>query len=51
VQGSPAFAIGEYKRSYVNFKNLPQLAHRIDQLEKELEALKAALGKATNKDA
>ena len=26
VQGSPAFAIGDYKRSYVLFRNLPQLA-------------------------
>ncbi len=32
VQGSPAFAIGEYKRSYVLFRNLPDLKKRIDEL-------------------
>lgn len=44
VQGSPAFHIGEYKRSYVHFRNLPDLAHRIEALEKELASLKAATG-------
>ncbi|MEO7080521.1 MAG: UDP-3-O-(3-hydroxymyristoyl)glucosamine N-acyltransferase [Flavobacteriales bacterium] len=42
VQGSPAYAIGEYKRSYVLFRNLPDLKQRIDQMEKELAGLKAA---------
>jgi UDP-3-O-[3-hydroxymyristoyl] glucosamine N-acyltransferase len=42
VQGSPAFSIGEYKRSYVHYRNLPELVHRIEALEKQLEALKAA---------
>ena len=32
VQGSPAFAIGEYKRSYVLFRNLPEMRKRIDDL-------------------
>ncbi len=32
VQGSPAFTIGEYKRSYVVFRNLPELKKRIDDL-------------------
>lgn len=41
VQGSPAYAIGDYKRSYVLFRNLPDLKGRIDQLEKELQGLKA----------
>lgn len=51
VQGSPAFTIGEYKRSYVHFRNLPQILQRIDQLEKEIEALKAAAAGTTNKEA
>jgi UDP-3-O-[3-hydroxymyristoyl] glucosamine N-acyltransferase len=40
VQGSPAFAIGDFKRAYVAFKNLPDLQQRLNQLEKELESLK-----------
>lgn len=43
VQGSPAFSIGEYKRSYVLFKNLPQLKEIIGKLEKELLELKQHL--------
>jgi UDP-3-O-[3-hydroxymyristoyl] glucosamine N-acyltransferase len=34
VQGSPAFSIGEYKRSYVVFRNLPDLQNRLKDLEK-----------------
>ena len=41
VQGSPAFAIGDYKRSYVHFRNLPGIKQRIDALEKELTALRS----------
>ena len=41
VQGSPAFSIGEYKRSYVMFKNLPELQGRINEIEKVLQELKA----------
>ena len=33
-QGSPAIPIGEYKRSYVLFKNLTNLKARIDNLQK-----------------
>jgi UDP-3-O-[3-hydroxymyristoyl] glucosamine N-acyltransferase len=36
IQGSPAFNIGEYKRSYVLFKNLPKLNDKIRDLEKKL---------------
>ncbi len=43
VQGSPAFPIGEYKRSYVLFKNLPNLKTIIEKLEKELKELKQQL--------
>jgi UDP-3-O-[3-hydroxymyristoyl] glucosamine N-acyltransferase len=41
VQGSPAFSIGDYKRSYVMFRNLPELAARIKDLESLLKELKA----------
>ncbi len=34
VQGSPAFGIGDYKRSYVLFRNLPDMKQRLDQLDK-----------------
>ena len=37
IQGSPAFDIAPYKRSYVYFKRLPDLIKRIDHLEKELK--------------
>jgi UDP-3-O-[3-hydroxymyristoyl] glucosamine N-acyltransferase len=45
VQGSPAFAIGEYQRSYVLFKGLQRINDRIRILEKEVKA-----SKAENKD-
>ncbi|MBL0048325.1 MAG: UDP-3-O-(3-hydroxymyristoyl)glucosamine N-acyltransferase [Bacteroidetes bacterium] len=35
VQGSPSFAIGDYKRSYVVFRNLPDVLNRLKDLEKE----------------
>jgi len=34
IQGSPAIPIGEFKRSYVGFRRLPDLARRLDRLEK-----------------
>ncbi|MEP7262858.1 MAG: UDP-3-O-(3-hydroxymyristoyl)glucosamine N-acyltransferase [Bacteroidota bacterium] len=40
VQGSPSFGIGEYKRTYVVFRKLPELEKKIAALEKELAALK-----------
>jgi len=45
VQGSPAFSIGEYKRSYVLFKNFPDLNDRIKSLEKILQELKQSAEK------
>jgi UDP-3-O-[3-hydroxymyristoyl] glucosamine N-acyltransferase len=33
LQGSPAFSIGDYKRSYIVFRKLPELQRRLDQLE------------------
>lgn len=41
VQGSPAIPIGDYKRSYVMFRKLPDLARQISDLEKQLKALKS----------
>ncbi|MFT6844234.1 MAG: UDP-3-O-[3-hydroxymyristoyl] glucosamine N-acyltransferase [Flavobacteriales bacterium] len=43
VQGSPAFGIGEYKRSYVLFKGLPKLRETINTIRKELNELKQNL--------
>ncbi len=40
IQGSPAFNIGDYKRSYVFFRKLPELYKRIQELEKELTSLR-----------
>jgi UDP-3-O-[3-hydroxymyristoyl] glucosamine N-acyltransferase len=36
VQGSPAFGIGDYKRSYVMFRKLPEMQAKIQELEKLL---------------
>jgi UDP-3-O-[3-hydroxymyristoyl] glucosamine N-acyltransferase len=37
VQGSPAFNIGEYKRSYVLFRSLSKLNDRVRDMEKKLK--------------
>jgi UDP-3-O-[3-hydroxymyristoyl] glucosamine N-acyltransferase len=36
VQGSPAFGIGDYKRSYVLFRSLPKLNDKINELSKKI---------------
>ncbi|HKK37848.1 MAG TPA: UDP-3-O-(3-hydroxymyristoyl)glucosamine N-acyltransferase [Cryomorphaceae bacterium] len=41
VQGSPAIPIGDYKRSYIGFKNLPDLMKEIKSLKEEIKNLKA----------
>ncbi|MCB0761117.1 MAG: UDP-3-O-(3-hydroxymyristoyl)glucosamine N-acyltransferase [Flavobacteriales bacterium] len=38
VQGSPAFGIGDYKKSYVGFRNLPKIMGQISDLEKRIKA-------------
>ena len=38
VQGSPAFSIGDYKRSYVLFRSLPKLSAKISDLTKKLDS-------------
>ncbi|MEX1189386.1 MAG: UDP-3-O-(3-hydroxymyristoyl)glucosamine N-acyltransferase [Bacteroidia bacterium] len=39
VQGSPAFFIGDYKKSYVGFRKLPELNARVEELEKIIKEL------------
>lgn len=34
VQGSPAFGVGDYRRSYVLFRNFPEINNKITALEK-----------------
>lgn len=41
-QGSPAFSIGDYKRSYVMFRSLPKIKQQIDKLQKELKSVLSA---------
>jgi UDP-3-O-[3-hydroxymyristoyl] glucosamine N-acyltransferase len=38
VQGSPAFGVSEYRRSYVLFRSLPKLNDRINDLTRKLNA-------------
>ena len=39
IQGSPAFSISDYRKSYVSFKKLPQLFSLVYTLEKQLNNL------------
>ncbi|NJB69770.1 UDP-3-O-[3-hydroxymyristoyl] glucosamine N-acyltransferase [Saonia flava] len=36
LQGSPALNYGDYNKSYVHFKNLPQTIKKVNQLEKKI---------------
>ncbi|MCA1751152.1 MAG: UDP-3-O-(3-hydroxymyristoyl)glucosamine N-acyltransferase [Cryomorphaceae bacterium] len=40
LQGSPAFQIGDYKRSYVGYRRLPELMKEVQAMKEELAALK-----------
>lgn len=40
VQGTPAMNYSDYFKSYVNFKNLPKLSSKVNQIEKELNTQK-----------
>lgn len=40
VQGSPAFGYVDYKKSYVGFKNLPNIMKELKELKSELASLK-----------
>jgi UDP-3-O-[3-hydroxymyristoyl] glucosamine N-acyltransferase len=44
MQGSPAFAVGDYKRAYVLFKNLPSINATLQQLQKQLSQFKEKIG-------
>ncbi|MFM9028003.1 MAG: UDP-3-O-(3-hydroxymyristoyl)glucosamine N-acyltransferase, partial [Bacteroidota bacterium] len=44
LQGSPAFSIGDYKRTYVVFRQLPVLQQRVRELEQQLSALSREKG-------
>jgi UDP-3-O-[3-hydroxymyristoyl] glucosamine N-acyltransferase len=44
VQGSPAFFIGDYKKSYVGFRKLPEIQTKIEQIEKLINELKISHG-------
>jgi UDP-3-O-[3-hydroxymyristoyl] glucosamine N-acyltransferase len=37
VQGSPAFGYSDYNKSYVYFKNLPNILKEINQIIKKLD--------------
>jgi UDP-3-O-[3-hydroxymyristoyl] glucosamine N-acyltransferase len=37
VQGSPAFAIGEYQRSYVGFMRLPKMIKILDKIQEDIK--------------
>jgi UDP-3-O-[3-hydroxymyristoyl] glucosamine N-acyltransferase len=39
LQGSPAYFIGDYKKSYIGFRKLPELQNRIEELEKLVKEL------------
>lgn len=39
IQGSPAFKIGDYKRSYVFFKKLPDIYASLNKIQKNLDKL------------
>lgn len=43
IQGSPAFNSDKYKKSYVHFKHLPEIAEQIKKLTEEIENLKKQL--------
>jgi UDP-3-O-[3-hydroxymyristoyl] glucosamine N-acyltransferase len=42
VMGTPAFNIREYQKSFIVYKQLPDLYKRVKQLEKEIEKLKGS---------
>lgn len=41
VQGSPAFTIMDYKKSYVGFRKLPELMGQIQDLQKQIKELQS----------
>ena len=49
VQGSPAYAMGEYKRSYVGFRKLPEILDRLNELEKKSPKIEVGSQKTEKK--
>ena len=45
VQGSPAFPIRDYQKSYVHFRNLSKMEKRLSDMEKYIEELKSLIKK------
>jgi UDP-3-O-[3-hydroxymyristoyl] glucosamine N-acyltransferase len=45
VQGTPGYNYGQFRRSYVFFKKLPDIYKQIDALEKQIEELKKSASK------
>lgn len=43
VQGSPAFGISDYRRTYVVFRKLPELDKKIQELEKALAEIRQTI--------
>jgi UDP-3-O-[3-hydroxymyristoyl] glucosamine N-acyltransferase len=43
VQGSPAFGISDYRRTYVVFRKLPELDRKIQELEKALAEIRQTI--------
>lgn len=43
VQGTPAFGYSDFNKSYVYFRNLPKIATKISNIEKELKAQKSTI--------
>ena len=43
LQGSPAIEAGKYQRSYVEFRKLPLLRDKLNEMEKEIQFLKNQL--------
>ncbi len=35
VQGSPAIPIGDFKRAYIHFRNLPEIANKVSRISEE----------------
>ncbi|WP_298884159.1 UDP-3-O-(3-hydroxymyristoyl)glucosamine N-acyltransferase [uncultured Polaribacter sp.] len=43
VNGTPAFKVQDFNKSYVYFKNLPKIISKVNNLEKELKTQKSAI--------
>ncbi len=48
IQGSPAFSLKKYQKSYVHFKHLPEIVEHINELEKQIQDLKSRLSQEKN---